>query len=365
MTMLDYVREQPEVFKKVLEKRAEITSDFVSIFCGQMPDQVYLVASGTSCNAAKAAASFMEMIWKLPVTVLPPSRATRVFGTNPLLIFISQGGKSTNMLAAAERMKGFRRIAMTGNADGKLNDMCEHYMRIPCGEETVGPKTKGYIITILTLYLMALESAKQAGILAEAEYRGYLEGLERTADQLKENVERSCRWVEENEEGLKSLREIYLVGKGQSMMVAQEGALKMMETYLIPGVPFDFEEYLHGPSCSLRETTAGMYFLPMEADEDYGRMQKLVQYHRDICPNVYTTGLPSSADGRDCVLLSGGQWYTKPFEEILPIQAMCAVIPGRLGIDGVGMQHFKALDQVLNVKYREPEEAAGQAVPEG
>ncbi|MDO4329435.1 MAG: SIS domain-containing protein [Lachnospiraceae bacterium] len=365
MTMLDYVKEQPQVFNDVLKKKAEITSDFSQIFCEQMPDQVYLVASGTSCNAAKAAAMFMEMVWKLPVTVVPPSRMTQVFGTNPLLIFISQGGKSTNMLAAAERMKGYHRIAMTGNADGKLNGMCEHYMMIPCGEETVGPKTKGYMITILTLYLMALESSKKAGILAEDEYIKYMEVLEKTAGQLEENVKRSCRWVEENEESLKSLKEIYLVGKGQSMMVAQEGALKMMETYLIPGVPFDFEEYLHGPSCSLRESTGGMYLLPMEDDEDYERMQKLVQYHRQICPAVYTTGLPSSGDERDCVLLSGGQWYTRPFEEMIPIQVMCAVIPGKLGIDGVGMQHFKALDKVLNVKYKDPKEAAAQTQPEG
>lgn len=353
MTMLDYIMEQPGVFRDVLKQNVEITAGFGELFERERPDHVYLIASGTSCNAAKAAAPFMESVLNREVSVFAPSRMERVFGERPLLIFISQGGKSTNIIAAVEKMKGYTRIAMTGNADGRINSMCEHYITIPCGEENVGPKTKGYTATILTLYLMALEAAKKTGSVTNEAYDGYLAVLERASEQYGENIGRCKTWMERNEDGLKALREIYLVGKGQSMFVAQEGALKMMETYLIPGTPFDFEEYLHGPSCSLRETTGGMYLLPMAGDEDYERMQKLVSYHRGICDQVYTVGLPGSEDGRDCLLLNSGEWYTKPFEEMLPLQMICAVIPGKMGIDGVGMQHFKAIDQVMGVKYKE------------
>lgn len=353
MTMLDYIMEQPEIFRKVLEQNVEITAGFGEIFDGEKPDHVYLIASGTSCNAAKAAAPFMEHVLKREVSVFPPSQMERVFGERPLLIFISQGGKSTNMIAAVEKMKGYTRIAMTGNADGRINSMCEHYIMIPCGDEAVGPKTKGYTATILTLYLMALEAARKTGSVTEEEYREYLAVLETSSVQYQENIERTRKWMERNEEGLQALREIYLVGKGQSMFVAQEGALKVMETYLIPGLSYDFEEYLHGPSCSIRETTGGMYLLPMADDGDYERMQKLVAYHRSICGQVYTVGLPASEDERDCILLNSGQWYTKPFEEMLPLQMICAVIPGKLGIDGVGMQHFKEIDKFMDVKYKE------------
>lgn len=353
MTMLDCIMEQPEIFQNVLKHKAEMTAGFGELFDRVMPDHVYLIASGTSCNAAKAAAPFMEMVLNREVSVFPPSRLGQIFGEKPLLIFISQGGKSTNMIAAVEKMKGYPRIAMTGNEDGRINSMCEHYIRIPCGEETVGPKTKGYTATILILYLMALEAAEKTGSVTAAVYGEYMETLERVSLQYGENIERCRRWMEQNEEGLKTLKEIYLIGKGQSMFVAQEGALKMMETYLIPGTPFDFEEYLHGPSCSLRETTGGMYLLPMEGDADYDRMQRLIQYHRGICEQVYTIGLSSSEDERDCLLLHSGQWYTKPFEEMLPLQMICAVIPDKLGIDGVGMQHFKDIDKVMDVKYKE------------
>ena len=123
MTMLDYIMEQAEIFRKVLEQNVEITAGFGEIFDGEKPDHVYLIASGTSCNAAKAAAPFMEQVLKREVSVFPPSQMERVFGERPLLIFISQGGKSTNMIAAVEKMKGYPRIAMTGNADGRINSM--------------------------------------------------------------------------------------------------------------------------------------------------------------------------------------------------------------------------------------------------
>ena len=38
---------------------------------------------------------------------------------------------------------------------------------------------------------------------------------------------------------------------------------------------------------------------------------------------------------------------------MLPLQMICAVIPGKLGIDGVGMQHFKEIDKFMDVKYKE------------
>lgn len=125
-----------------IKQNVEIMAGFGEVFCKEMPDQLYLVASGTSYHGAKAAGAFMELVLGRQVNVFPPSRLNHIFGKNPLLIFISQGGKSTNMLAAAKRLTGYTRIAMTGNVDGKLNHMCEHYIRIPCGQENVGLRQK-------------------------------------------------------------------------------------------------------------------------------------------------------------------------------------------------------------------------------
>lgn len=377
MTMLDYIGEQPELFLKALEERKALTEEFCQIFAEKNPDSIYLIASGTSGNAARAAAPFLEWVWERPVNALAPSCLSRVWGKRPLLLLISQGGKSANMLAAAERMEGYLRIAVTGNADSKLNVLCEHQMRIPCGEEAIGPKTKGYTMTILLLYLLALESGLFEGSLHQKRYEYSISALERAAGQFAENIHRTRAWVGENEDELSRLSKLYLAGEGQSALIAAEGALKVMETLMIPASAFEFEEYLHGPSCSLGEDVGGFYFLSSadkreeEQKEEEGkvnredgcqgiegsRIKKMAAYHREISPIVFVCGKESGTDAsickkdkRDLFLLSSGQWFTRPFEEILPLQMISAVIPGKKGIEGMGMKCFKAIDQRLGVK---------------
>lgn len=352
MTMLDYIAQQPSLFQSALNNKAEIAAAFCELFSKSEPDNIYLIASGTSRNGAAAAAPFMEMVLGCHVHVLAPSCVQTLPGKKPLAVFISQGGNSTNTIAAIERLSDVPSLAMTGNPDGKVNTMCDSYMEIPCGEETAGPKTKGYTITIITLYLMALETAKASGRIDAAEYNEIVAALELAAQQYKENVVRTRAWVDANVEGLRIMTKVYLAGKRQGARVAEEGGLKLMETMLVPGVGYEFEEYLHGPTCSLDETVSGFYLLPVPSDEDYERMQRLVAYHRDLCKTVYTVGLKDSQDPRDCVMLTTGKWYTQPFEQILPMQYASAVIPGLLGIEDVGMKRFKALDGVLGIKYK-------------
>lgn len=355
MTMMDYIGEQPERFKEALTNRKEAVKVFCSVFAEKKPDSIYLIASGTSGNAARAAALFLEMVLNRPVYVLAPSCVNRIWGERPLVLLISQGGKSTNMLDAAKKLDRYLPIAVTGSTDAKLNGLCSRHILIPCGEENIGPKTKGYTMTILLLYLMAMEAGCEQGSITSQEYTSCLSALETAARQISENIGRTEKWLNENEDLFMNLQETYLVGKGQSEPIAREGALKMMETLMISASAFDFEEYLHGPSCSLREKTTGFYLLPSGRDADYCRMGKMAAYHREISPFVFTisdvgTACSEGADKRDCCLLSSEKWFTRPFEQILPFQLLSAVIPGKRGIEGQGMNCFKAIDQRLGVK---------------
>ena len=103
MKMMDYINEQPAVLREILDKRKNVAEVFCRKFSDIQPDVIYLIASGTSWNAAKAAAPFMEMVLNQPVFALPPSRIGLIWGRKPMVLLISQGGKSTNILAAAEK----------------------------------------------------------------------------------------------------------------------------------------------------------------------------------------------------------------------------------------------------------------------
>ena len=68
MEMMDYIKEQCTVLRKMLAERAEDTAVFRKIFINERPDHIYLIASGTSRNAASVASYFMEDCLGIEVT---------------------------------------------------------------------------------------------------------------------------------------------------------------------------------------------------------------------------------------------------------------------------------------------------------
>lgn len=353
MDMMDYIRQQSSVLSKALDDRSRITETFRRVFKEEGPDHIYLVASGTSRNAAKAAAPFMEDCLGIEVSVFSATSAKDFFGERPLVIYISQGGNSTNTIAAIERNRDILSIAMTGNPDGMINTMVENYVEIPCGEETVGPKTKGYTTTVLQLYLFALEAAVECGIRSESYHDDVIGDLKRMVVAMDSNVEASDEWVTRNSGRLQVMKTAYVVGKGVDASVADEGALKIMETLLIPAVGFECEEYLHGPSCSVADMTAGIYMMPPASDsKDLPRFETLVKYHRCACDQTFTFSGTKSRDERDLWLTLSDNLYMRPFEYIIPIQILSARIPSLKGVEGLGHDRFKVLDGLVKTKAR-------------
>lgn len=340
--MADYIQEQPSVLRAIFDGRKENTALFVRQLSHVKPTHIYLIASGSSRNAASAAADFMAAVLKTDVTVAAPSYLPQIFSKSPYAVYISQGGSSTNTLCAMEKLAGIPHLALTGRKECRLNEVCENVMSIGCGEETAGPKTKGYTATVLTLSLMALEAAKALGSISEDAYRMYCNGFDNAISQLSTNLESVYAWFAQNKEAVMSISKCCIIGKNTASQAAFEGALKIDETMLIPAAAYEFEEFLHGPACTLDSEMAGIYFIPDESDCDYERMMKLAQFHKSLCKNAYTFG---STDECDCKITSC-EWYAGVFAYILPCQIMAAACPA-----DAGHKQFKYLQDALNTKY--------------
>lgn len=349
MTMLDYIKEQGMLFRQALADRDGLTKAFTRLYSDGRPEHIVLVASGTSYNACLAAAPFMERILDVDVSVKASSRHGGYRGRT-LVMYVSQGGNSTNTIKAIEEDAAPLSIAVTGNKDGRVNEICAERLEIPCGVETVGPKTKGYTMTILLLQLCALEAACATGRIDMDGYGEWLRILGSVAGRIDDNVTESERWVERNLDLLKGMKTLYVVGRGVDQAVACEGALKVLETFLIPASSWEFEEFLHGPSCSISSTTSAFYLPPMGCADDAARMARLAAYNRKHCPATFSIG---GGDGRDAGLVLSGNVYMTPYEYIIPLQVASAIVPGELGIQGEGSKRFKELDSLLAVKCRQ------------
>lgn len=352
LSMYHYIGEQQEALRHILRERKACTADFAALFRENAPDRVYLIASGTSYNGALAAAPFMEETLGIEVTAHPSSMLPAIRGARPLIVFISQGGHSTNTLDAIEALRGYESLALTGAEECRVNEVCAHHVLIACGPEEAGPKTKGYVSTVLTLYLMALEGALVSGARTEAAYAEAVDALGQAVERMDKNIAAAEKWVDENTDWLAGTAHYILVGKHQDGLVAREGALKLVETVLTPAASYEFEEFLHGPIGLIAEQLGGIYLLPPQDDPDCARMLALAQFHAEHSGRVCIVSSDPAAQGEHVLALdAAGPWYTRPFAYILPCQLISAKLPEKMEVGDRGMEIFKQVDARLSIKY--------------
>ena len=104
-TMHDCYRSQFSCMGHILAHKDELLKRFVEFYASNQPDRIYLLGSGTSYTACATAAPYMERILKVEVTPIIPSSFGSLFGKTPLVIAVSQSGRSTNTISAIEKLK--------------------------------------------------------------------------------------------------------------------------------------------------------------------------------------------------------------------------------------------------------------------
>ncbi len=334
--MYEYWKSQPDVLKRILDGREEQVRPFTELFCACRPDRIYLVGSGTSLNAEQAAAPYLEQILNMDVQTAASSRVAELRGQRPLVVFLSQGGSSTNTLQAMERLQKTPSICITGEERCEIQCRAAHHMTIGCGEEKAGPKTVGYTSSVLCLYLCALEAALASGRISRPLYGEKIALLYTAVENMRENLARTEQWFERNKEELTQIQKYVLVGTGGDSAAAREGCLKILETIKVPAMSFEFEEYLHGPIILTDSRLGGIFYIGGDAQERR-RMVELARCHAEFSryayPVVEDGGDAGAQDPRALALVRTGQDHTRPFEAVLAPQLLAARVPQILELD--------------------------------
>ena len=132
MTMMDYILLQPETMQEIFDNRQESLKDFLAFYQQVQPDHVYIIASGSSYNASCAASVYMSRAMDVDVTVHCPSQVPAIRAARPMIMAVSQGGESTNTIAAINALKQYPLIAVTGKEQCTINTMCDRRLPIGC-----------------------------------------------------------------------------------------------------------------------------------------------------------------------------------------------------------------------------------------
>lgn len=340
-----YIDEQCEALQRILRERKRCAQAFAMRFNQMNADRLYLIGSGTSFNAALAAAPFVEEVLGVEVTAHAPSQLPVIRGERPLIVLISQGGTSTNILRAIDQLQGHETLALTGRENCRVNEVCLSHVLLACGDEEAGPKTKGYTCTILTLYLMAMEAALAAGRIKRETAEEMVCALSVCFDNLPKRVKQAEASVNELAHWLTKTKNFVIVGKGIGGLAAKECVIKLVETMLTPALAYEFEEYLHGPVSLIDGELGGIYLLPPEDDPDRERMAAVARYHAEQSGRVIEI-MPEEEAGE-----AAGPWYTHVFVYVLLCQMMAATLPERMGVLGRGEEVFYAVDKLVDIKY--------------
>ncbi|HJU19711.1 MAG TPA: SIS domain-containing protein [Stellaceae bacterium] len=256
--MEEELREAPAAVSRQAQALAAPLGDLVARIERRPPQFVVTCARGSSAHAASFAKHLFERHLGLPVAAAAPNIASvyrkRLRLDGRLFLAVSQSGGSDDLVesAAQARASGALTIALVNATESPLAAACEIVLPIAAGPEQSVAATKTFVATLAAvLRWTALWSADTA-------MQGALDRLpERLAAAAGLDWGAACAVLA----GATSLAAI---GRGPTLAIAREAALKLKEICRLPAEAFSGAEFLHGPVALVDPGYPILVFLPTD-----------------------------------------------------------------------------------------------------
>lgn len=234
--------EAPVVVARQLSANATIMRALAAMLRALKPSIIFTCARGSSDHAATYAKYLFETRLGVPTISQAPSISS-IYG-KPLLhmagqpfLCISQSGKSPDLLMSARsaRDAGALVIALVNDAASPLADIAEVVVPMHAGPETSVAATKSYIGTLAALVHLTAEWSDDSGLR---------DAVAVLPEQLR------AAWNADWSAAVELFAEatsLFVLGRGLTLGIAQEAALKCKETCGIHAEAFSIAEVAHGP----------------------------------------------------------------------------------------------------------------------
>lgn len=240
-TIEAYIHDQPAVLRRVFSEVPALVATVWPALPPQ-PAAVVLIGSGTSGHALMAVRALVARRWACPVFVSGPlafiSEAPIVAGAGAMAVVLSQSGASRTTVDAVgvARARGMATLVVTAEPDSAIAALPGPRLIMPIGDETVGPKTKGYTASVATLMCLALGADIAR---ARDEAATVVQALQ--ADLLTWR-----RWSRRLADKYAGSGHAMVFAHGRHLATAHEASLKLSEMSGLAAAAFDVEDGLHG-----------------------------------------------------------------------------------------------------------------------
>ncbi|MBY4797019.1 SIS domain-containing protein [Collinsella sp. AGMB00827] len=342
-TVLDNINYQPTVLPEVFDRRALFTEPFVSLLQSRDIKKVVFLGSGTSYNVSQIAAYYMQHLAGMDAEACYPtvfcnydrlSCAGTVPPENVLLVGISQSGTSVSTCRAMAEghSLGYATVAITGDLHSKITQYVDLMVPLLVGEELTPPETKGYTVSVLSVYLWALAVAHNRGTLSELQFTELMKELKNLLQGFQDVLTQSLNFFERNKASLVSSERIYILGYGIDYGSMLEGVLKVGEMLRVPVIGYELEEYVHGPFMAIRDNQTIILIGSDEAEFD--RMLTFRETFKKYTPRVHVlTTQEIDSDERDLVFSQNVSKWVGPLLFTVPFQYLAAAGAKSIYID--------------------------------
>lgn len=338
-TMREFIDEQPTAVERCLAA----TRDWTAAGLPGPFDGIVLVGAGSSFNALQAARQRFVAARRGAVVVLDPqdfiAELPELRGP-PLVVVLSQSGASTTAVAAARAAveAGCPMIAITAGSTSALAAIGVRRLPLAVGDEPVGPKTKGFVGSLATLFALAEAlGAPATRPISAAALAPLIEPARAAAAALVP--------------ALATVDAIVVAGRRAQYGIALEASLKIAETAGIPTAAHPTEELLHGRLHGLTERSAVFLLAADEHEVAEARRVQAAMQSRRI--GVWVVD-PDGAHWPKGWRLPPAPWNTLGL--VLPFQWLAVLLAEARGLVPEAMRHG-ALARELALKTVRGDEA--------
>lgn len=233
--------EAPDVVARLVDRNRAVIARIATRLRDQPPPFIVTCARGSSDHAATYGKYLFETMTGIPVSSAALSVAS-IFGAplrakGALCLAISQSGRSPDLLASVTAYKaaGAFVVAMVNDEASPLADLADELLPLCAGPERSVAATKSFIAALVGQAALAAAWARNDHLPSQIDI---LPAAMSRAFSLDWSAARSR---------LRGAQNMFVLGRGFGLGIAQEAALKFKETCGLHAEAFSAAEVRHGP----------------------------------------------------------------------------------------------------------------------
>ncbi|GAB6058469.1 glutamine--fructose-6-phosphate transaminase (isomerizing) [Desulfonatronum parangueonense] len=253
--MLKEIFEQPTVITNCLAGRVDAKTRTVclpELDALEIPEQIQIVACGTSYHAGLWGQHLLESWAKIPVRVEIASEfryRNPIFKPSDVILAISQSGETADTLAGMRLAKenGVRVLGLCNVVGSSVSREADTTIFTQAGPEISVASTKAMCSQLVLLTLLALYWGRRKQTLPADVESSILTGLLGLPQILEAELPLLRGKAQELAPEYSTARSFFYLGRGMSFPLALEGALKLKEISYIHAEGYAAGEMKHGP----------------------------------------------------------------------------------------------------------------------